>query len=433
MSDLADRVEIDLAGLLLFHPTDWADEIRAGVIANDFRTEQGKAIFQSVCRRMDAGESTGSADIMGDCRKAGAEISEETLQYLSGVLPSCIDVPESVRILHRAGGSRRLQAVLNRSLDRLSRQEDPETVLADLNGDLGRLSEEVGRTDLVTSAETTKAVMDLRWKVETGNGDCFLRTGFPRLDNVLGGGLKLGGVYVVGGRTGVGKTAFALAIADNVARVGRLRVLFITLEMNPVDLAVRRTAMLSGIDSKDIFLKKPFSDEENEKLLTALECCSKTDLMYNREFRLNVGEIGILARRSKCDLLVIDYLGLIQSKSVGRQYEKITDISNDLRSLALSLNVPILCLSQLNRQGVPDEAPEMTELKDSSSIEQDAAGVLLLYRQMGKAADGATVLSCVVPKMRWGEVDGHVDFLYDPRCNLIKEVAYRKDVGSNDG
>lgn len=207
-------------------------------------------------------------------------------------------------------------------------------------------------------------------------------TGITALDNLLGGGMINGGLYILAANTGCGKTALALQIADAVASEDR-SVLFISLEMDEYQLTARRLARAAKVSANHLIMHD-LSEMEYVHIKQQLPTLKQKRLVFNRPGAFTVSDIQALAGQvQNLRLVIIDYLGLLRSDQYcASRYEATTAISNELKVLARLLSVPVLCLAQLNRANAqrPDKHPILADLRDSGSIEQDADGVLLLYR-----------------------------------------------------
>ena len=232
-------------------------------------------------------------------------------------------------------------------------------------------------------------------------------TGITALDNLLGGGMINGGLYILAANTGCGKTALALQIADAVANEDR-SVLFISLEMDEYQLTARRLARAAKVSANHLIMHD-LSEMEYVHIKQQLPMLKQKRLVFNRPGAFTVSDIQALAGQvQNLRLVIIDYLGLLRSEPYcGNRYEATTAISNALKALARLLDVPILCLAQLNRANAQrlDKHPILADLRDSGSIEQDADGVLLLYRPDMYA-------SCPIPTNK--KVAARVE------CNLAK-------------
>ena len=241
-----------------------------------------------------------------------------------------------------------------------------------------------------------------------------VETGIYSLDRFTGG-LMPGELIVLGARTSIGKTALGTQIALDVAKVGH-STLLVSLEMAHHQLAQRIAASeldLSLTDQRTGYC----TTADVERIREYAESAQDTPLYLLAARRANMARIRGIARSHKSvhglDLLLVDYLQLI-SPSNPRQskYEAITEISADLKTLAMELECPVIALAQLNRCG-EGEAPKISHLRDSGAIEQDADGVWLLHR----ARDSADT-TLIVAKQRQGPL-GELSLRFDgARCRF---------------
>lgn len=208
-------------------------------------------------------------------------------------------------------------------------------------------------------------------------------TGFHDLDKVTNG-LQKSELILLAARPAMGKTALALNIAQNAAIDGKVVAVF-SLEMNRVQIGTRLLSSLSGVAA--LYLNSGIlSDGDYRNLLTAFDLIGNTKLFVDDMSRLSVASLRMKVKRFKqehgLDLIVIDYLQLMQSAVRDNRVQEISEISRGLKLLARELNIPILALSQLNRsvEMRADKRPQLSDLRDSGSLEQDADIVMLLYR-----------------------------------------------------
>jgi len=229
-----------------------------------------------------------------------------------------------------------------------------------------------------------------------------LATGLTDLDSKMGG-LQPSDLVILAGRPGMGKSAFASNIAYNIAKAwsGEVRtdghmatvnggiVGFFSLEMSAEQLATRIISEQTGIPSNKI-RRGDIDESDFEKIRDVSIDLQNLPFYVDETGGLSVGQLAARARRLKrqrgLDLLVVDYLQLLQGSTrraaEGRVHE-ITEITTRLKALAKELNIPILALSQLSRQveGREDKRPQLSDLRESGSIEQDADVVLFIFRE----------------------------------------------------
>jgi replicative DNA helicase len=226
-----------------------------------------------------------------------------------------------------------------------------------------------------------------------------IQTGIQTLDSVIGG-FRPGQLIILAARPSVGKSALASQFAVDAAKE-KHRVLFISLEMTALETVARLLAMELGFDTQTVLNGELASHE----IVSALKLADNYDsvpLLIEDRRGMNIDRLTSLIRsftaKEKLDLVCIDYLGLIVGDRRKPRWESITEISNQLKTLAQTEKVPILALCQLNRDS-EGETPKLSHLRDSGSIEQDADIVLLLHRDQFE-----TETELIIAKNRNGAV-----------------------------
>lgn len=212
-------------------------------------------------------------------------------------------------------------------------------------------------------------------------------TGLKDVDRMLGG-LHPSDVIVVAGRPSMGKTALATNIAFNAAKTGGT-VLFFSLEMSSEQLATRILSEQSEIPS-DRIRRGDIQDNEFQQIVVASQNLHRTSLFIDDTPALTVASLRTRSRRLKrkkhLDLIVVDYLQLMQAVATRRtdnRVQEISEITRGLKTVAKELNVPVLALSQLSRQveNRDNKRPQLADLRESGSIEQDADVVMFIFRE----------------------------------------------------
>ena len=223
-------------------------------------------------------------------------------------------------------------------------------------------------------------------------------TGIDKFDSTYGG-MIAGEMIVIAARTGEGKTALALRIAETVSQRNGA-VLFASLEMKSRELAVRRLCSESGVNSELIW-KGELSDGDRHAIIEASTRLQSADLFTFAKPGLSIADLRREARRLRnrhgLSLIVADYIQLMRGVNPKlRRYEQIGEISGGLKGLAMELDIPVLCLAQLNREADKGEQPRLSHLRESGSIEQDADTVLLIHHRDDDKAE------IIVAKVRRG-------------------------------
>jgi len=210
-------------------------------------------------------------------------------------------------------------------------------------------------------------------------GEGLIRTGLYKLDECLGG-LEPGDVIVIGARPGVGKSALSTQIIEYVARK-KYKVGYFNLEMSEKQVYQRMVSKKSKLSLTRVRRAKAFLGDEEEKFNAANEELSKLNIVISTNSR-KISEIKAESRHQGYDLIIIDYLQLIQAeRKYANRSAEVGDISKAVKSLAMELKVPIILLSQLNRVSEinASKEPTMSELRESGDIEQDASVIILMW------------------------------------------------------
>jgi len=211
-----------------------------------------------------------------------------------------------------------------------------------------------------------------------------ISTGFYELDELLSG-LINGNLYFIAGRPAMGKTSFAINIAQSVALKEKKNVLIFSLEMSKEELANRITSSEALISSENI-RKGSISDNDLNDFLEILPPLSSASIYIDDNADLSIMQLKSKAKQLKIekqiDLIVIDYLQLMNGLKSDNRLMEITTITRNLKILAKELDIPIICISQLSRENEKrnNRRPILSDLRDSGSIEQDADVVIFVYR-----------------------------------------------------
>ncbi len=244
-------------------------------------------------------------------------------------------------------------------------------------------------------------------------------TGFRDLDEMTSG-LQASDLVIVAGRPSMGKTSFAMNMAETVAIKERKPVAIFSMEMPGVQLAMRMMSSLGRIDQSKMRTGK-LEDDQWPRLTSAVNLLAEAPMFIDDTPALTPVELRARSRRlarehGQLGLIVIDYLQLMQSPSSGEnRTAEISEISRSLKGLAKELNVPVIALSQLNRnlEQRPNKRPVMSDLRESGSIEQDADVIIFIYRDEVYNDDSPDKgkAEIIIGKQRNGPI-GHVSLTF---------------------
>jgi replicative DNA helicase len=259
-------------------------------------------------------------------------------------------------------------------------------------------------------------------------------TGFKDMDNVLAG-LQKSDLFILAARPSMGKTALALNLAHNVAVQSQQPVLVFSLEMSKEQLVDRMLAMESGVDAWALRTGN-LTDADFEKIGQAMGTLSEAPIFIDDTPSITVSELRTKARREAhkqpLGLIIVDYLQLMSGGSKfggeGNRVQEISEISRGLKSVARELNVPLLALSQLSRsvESRSPQIPQLADLRESGSIEQDADVVAFIYREeyYNPESDRRNITDIFIKKHRNGPT-GNVELFFDREKQKFRSLDTR--------
>jgi replicative DNA helicase len=340
-------------------------------------------------------------------------------------VPTAAHAEEYGQIVKSLSMRRRLISAAAR-IDEIAYLEDREVsqILDESEQSLFSISQESLRSkfvhvrDLLKDAYERAESIDQKKDKLTG-----VPTGFKMLDSVLGG-LQASDLIILAARPSVGKTALALDIARHAAVVEKKKVAFFSLEMSDLQLMDRLLGMQARVPFWDLRMGK-LKDESFERLADAMGQLAESELMIDDTPGQGVLEVRTKARRLQVergvDLIVVDYLQLLHSRNLENRVQEVSEISMGMKTLARELKVPVLVLSQLSRavESRADRIPQLSDLRESGSIEQDADVVIFLHReeQYNPETEHKGVSDMIIAKHRNGPTGRY-------------ELAFVKELGS---
>ncbi len=305
--------------------------------------------------------------------------------YLAQILAS---VPSAAHGVHYAGivrekhMLRQLIAASNDILrDAYAPHEDAAQVADRAQRRIFEVTEAKAKRQISAGADVLQQVFESMDDKETRG----LETGFFELDDMLNG-LQGGDVIIVAARPSMGKTAFAMNIIDNICVHHAKPAAIFSMEMSKEQLTQRRICSHGRINSERM-RKRTLTADDYAKIAYATAELKKAPLWIDDSSTLTVLELRARARQLKrqhdIQAIMIDYMQLMDAPGVESRQQQISEISRGIKSIARELNVPIVCLSQLNRQAEARDGhrPRMSDLRESGAIEQDADVIMFLHRE----------------------------------------------------
>ena len=325
--------------------------------------------------------------------------------------------------LIRASARRRRIARLSRQLaDAAARGEELGKLAEGLAGAVSDLSGDRGHFVAGISEAACEVVERMEARLRGESEPDVLPTGFIDLDAILHG-FRPGQLVVIGGRPGMGKTAFGLELALRAAIAEKTRVLVFSLEMSVEELAERALASLSGVNLSRL-QGGELARREAEKVAQAAAGVREAGLVFDANPAARVTDIAAAARRERPGLIVIDYLQLMTTgRNPENRQAEVSEISRGLKLLAREAEVPVVALSQLSRnlENRHDKRPQLFDLRDSGAIEQDADIVIFIHHGTPGFAEG-TVVEVIVAKHRNGPL-GTAKVWFEPAVMRFGDLA----------
>ncbi len=258
-----------------------------------------------------------------------------------------------------------------------------------------------------------------------------MSTGMRDLDKKING-LNDSDLLLVAARPAMGKSAFALNLALNVAKKYNKTVAIFNLEMSREQLAMRLLAIESFVDGQKMATGK-LTEEEWSKLCMASASLSQTDIRIDDNPSITVAEMNAKCRRlDNLGMVVVDYLQLMSGSGYGKGSDNrvtmVGEISRAMKIMAKELNVPVICISQLSRgpESRTDKRPMLSDLRESGAIEQDADEVIFLYRDeyYNENSEDKGIAECIVSKNRHGEI-GTVKLQWIPQYQTFADREWK--------
>ena len=413
------EAESSVLGGLLLDNTAW-DRMGDLLTDNDFYRHEHKLIFAAISALINNSKPADVITVYEQLQNQGKAEGMGGLGYLNSLaqyVPSASNIRRYAEIVRERSILRKLVTASDEiATNAFNPQGRPvERILDEAEQKIFNIGEEGSRMKQGFQSMDT-LVVDLMDRVQemadNPNDITGVPTGFYDLDRMTSG-LQAGDLVVLAARPSMGKTAFAINIAEHVALNEGLPVAVFSMEMGAAQLAVRVVGSIGRIDQGHLRTGK-LSDEEWPRLTDAIERLRTVSLHIDETAGLTSSELRANARRlarkcGKLGLIVVDYLQLMTGSSGGDGENRATElgeISRGLKMLAKELQCPVIALSQLNR-GVEqrtDKRPMMSDLRESGAIEQDADIIMFIYRDdyYNKDSKDPGVAEIIIGKQRNG-------------------------------
>jgi replicative DNA helicase len=335
-----------------------------------FLITEHRAIIKRAFDLYNKGETVDAISILGN---SSSDEIKKLIIHCCDIIPSLANIELYIKLVKENYIRYMVDNGISDLSDKILAGDDVDII----QNDVLAISELFSKQSNVRMMNTQNALLDSYTRA-CQNEDIYIKTGFSSLDKNTY--ISPADYIILGGRPSSGKTAFALNIMHNISQ--KHRTVFFSLETSLEKLGDRYTSMIAGVSFKSI-KKHNISQHDIEAITDNFKSASSNSFFVEAS-GWNVAQIRAKAMELKAEVIFIDYIGLIneQGKSA---YEKTTEISKKLHTLAQSAKITIFGLCQLNRQseikGAKPKAPTMSELRDSGQIEQDADAIILMHRE----------------------------------------------------
>ncbi|WP_062107935.1 replicative DNA helicase [Bacillus niameyensis] len=432
------EAEQAVLGAIFLEPTSimLASEL---LIPEDFYRSSHQKVFECMLKLTEMGKAVDLVTVAEEL--AAAQLIEDVggISYLSELavsVPTAANIGHYARIVEEKSLLRRLiRTATNIAKEGFSREDEVGALLDDAEKQIMEVAQRKNAGDFQNIKDVLVKTFDNIELLHSRKGDVTgIPTGFAELDRMTAG-FQRNDLIIVAARPSVGKTAFALNIAQNVGTKTAENVAIFSLEMGAEQLVMRMLCAEGNINAQNLRTGS-LTEEDWGKLTMAMGSLSNTGIFIDDTPGIRIGDIRSKCRRLKQEhglgMILIDYLQLIQGNGNSKEnrQQEVSEISRSLKALARELEVPVIALSQLSR-GVEqrqDKRPMMSDIRESGSIEQDADIVAFLYRDdyYDHDSENKNIIEIIIAKQRNGPV-GTVSLAFVKEYNKFVNLERRFD------
>ncbi|MCA1065618.1 replicative DNA helicase [Rossellomorea sp. AcN35-11] len=409
------------------------------LIPEDFYRHSHQKIYNVMLNLGDGGKAVDLITVTEELAAAKELEDVGGVAYLSELaasVPTAANIEYYAKIVEEKSLLRRLiRTATDIASDGYAREDEVDSLLSEAEKNIMEVAQRKNAGAFHNIKDVLVRTYDNIETLTNRKGDVTgISTGFADLDHMTAG-FQRNDLIIVGARPSMGKTAFALNIAQNVAVKAKENVAIFSLEMGAEQLVMRMLCAEGNINAQNLRTGE-LTDEDWRKLTMAMGSLSNAGIYIDDTPGIKVGEIRSKCRRLAQEhglgMILIDYLQLIQGsgRSGENRQQEVSEISRSLKGLARELQVPVIALSQLSR-GVEqrqDKRPMMSDIRESGSIEQDADIVAFLYREdyYDKEAENKNIIEIIIAKQRNGPV-GNVSLAFVKEYNKFVNLERRFD------
>ncbi|MCM3033660.1 replicative DNA helicase [Niallia sp. MER 6] len=409
------------------------------LIPEDFYRGAHQKIYTAMLKLNDAGKAVDLITVTAELSAGNYLEDTGGVSYLSELaasVPTAANIEYYAKIVEEKSLLRRLiRTATDIAQDGYAREDEVEVLLSEAEKNILEVAQRKNAGAFHNIKDVLVRTYDNIEVMHNRQGDITgIATGFAELDKMTAG-FQRNDLIIVGARPSVGKTAFALNIAQNVATTTGENVAIFSLEMGAEQLVMRMLCAEGNIDAQRLRTGS-LTDEDWGKLTMAMGSLSNAGIFIDDTPGVKITDIRSKCRRLKQEhglgMILIDYLQLIlgSGRSGENRQQEVSEISRSLKQLARELQVPVIALSQLSR-GVEqrqDKRPMMSDIRESGSIEQDADIVAFLYRDdyYDKESESKNIIEIIIAKQRNGPT-GTVQLAFVKEYNKFVNLERRFD------
>jgi replicative DNA helicase len=430
--------EMSLLGAVLIDEEALAD-ISEHITAKDFYDKRHAIVFKGMMRLFEHHKPVDLLTLTDELKKKDELDTIGGMAYLTELtnyVPTAAHAEAYAEMVASKAMRRRLIKA-SADISELGYNEDTniQELLEKAEAELFSVSDQSLKQDLISLEAILTESFDRIEELHRNKGQLRgVRTGYRDLDNMTAG-LQRSDLIILAARPAMGKTTLVTNLAYNVATVAKQPVLFFSLEMSKEQLVDRMLADASGVDAWNIRTGN-LSDDDFSKLSEAMGEMAEAPIFIDDTPGLSVLEMRTKARRAAHDqplgLIIVDYLQLMQAsgRTDGNRVQEVSEISRGLKLIARELNVPVIALSQLSRsvESRSPQIPQLADLRESGSIEQDADIVMFIYREAyyNPETDRDNITDLIIAKHRNGPT-GRVELYFHPERLRFMSLDKRHD------
>jgi replicative DNA helicase len=417
----SDQAEEAVIGSCLIGGLAIVNEAREIVTAGDFRDDRRRKIWEAIVDMADKQMQIDFVTVQEKLRNDTESIGGVSyILHLAGVVPTTAHIKNYAEIVRKKSLARQKIRQCYDIAEKLYNDEDPVEIISQGMIQDSKLIADNRKSDITHVRNKVFEVYSSLEDRKENDGIVGIPTGYSDLDRKIGG-LRKGNLHILAARPAMGKTTLALNIAKHVAMKEKIPTVFVSLEMTNDQLVEKLITEDAGVDSQLLQNTTKLTEQDWKNVAHACNRITESSLYLDDSHRIRASDLAIRLRRftalQPVGLVIIDYIQIMAPERSADRNKEVSETSGILQGLAKELNIPILALSQLSRdvEKRNNKIPVLSDLRDSGTLEQDAATVMFLYRDdyynPPPEPEDPSLVNLIIAKNRFGPL-GRVDFQF---------------------